>query len=380
VFISSGTIGSTVNKTALANSIFVQGDFSVAPPISGNLFLNGNVNLIGTHTITSQNNQSSTHFSGAINGVGLGLNLADALPPSGPNSFNRFFFEGTTANTYTGLTIVMNNADLRLAKSDGVTAIAGDLTIDTGGSVALDRNEQVANTSTVTVNGTGIVGSTNPIGFLLAGHTETIGSLFGNGTVALDNKLGGPAGILTIGAGNFSGIISDSNLGNGKLIKNTSETLILTGANTYTSQTDVNGGVLRVDGSIASANTFVNAGGTLGGTGMIAGNLANTAGIISPGDSPGKLTVNGNFTQTSAGTLQIEVAGLALANHDLLAIGGSAALAGTLLLVRREPFALHRHDVVTFLTAADGVNGTFALGERPRRICHGHDSDPRSNL
>jgi autotransporter-associated beta strand protein len=357
--IINGTLGSTVNNTLVANNISVQGDFSVAPPVSGDLFLNGNVSLSGTHTITSHNTQSTTHFGGAIQGVGFGLNLADAVPPSSPNSFNRFFFEGMTANTYTGLTTVMKNAYLHLAKTDGVTAIAGDLIINFGGSVALDSNEQIANTSTVTINSTGIVGSTNPAGFLLAGHTETIGALFGNGTVALDDELGGPAGILTIGAGNFSGVISDSNLGNGKLIKDTSGILILAAANTYTSETDVNGGLLQLGGSIASANTFVNAGGTLGGTGVIAGTLTNTAGIISPGDSPGKLTVKGNFTQASAGTLQIEVAGLALANHDLLAIGGRATLHGTLLLVRTASFAFGRNAVVTFLTADGGVNGTF---------------------
>ena len=84
-----------------------------------------------------------------------------------------------------------------------------------------------------------------------------------------------------------------------------------------------------MDGSIASANTTVQLGATVGGHGTINGSLASN-GIVSPGNSPGTLTVNGNFNQSSSGTLRIEIAGLASGQHDLLQIKGSANLAGTL--------------------------------------------------
>jgi outer membrane autotransporter protein len=116
---------------------------------------------------------------------------------------------------------------------------------------------------------------------------------------------------------------------------------------------------LIVNGSIASALTLVNSGGSLGGLGTIGGNLLNN-GVVRPGDSPGTLTVLGNYTQNAGGTLRIEVGGLAPGQHDLLAVGGHASLAGTLQLIGLGGFTLHVGDQVTFLTANGGVSGTFS--------------------
>jgi outer membrane autotransporter protein len=352
------TLGTHNSGTALPNAILVNSSFSVAPPAGGDLFLNGDVTLTGTYTITSVNSLSNTHFAGAIGdgGSGFGLILADAQ--SNPD-FSRFSFEGTTPNTYTGLTEIMDNADLHLAKSDGVTAIAGDLQVDANGTLVSDANEQIADTSAVTVNSTGIAGATNPAGWLLQGHTETIGSLFGTGNISLDDQLGSAAGTLIIGAGDFSGVIADSGQGNGELRKVGPGTLILSGINTYTSPTNINGGVLQVDGSIASTLTTVNSGGTLAGIGTIGGDVINS-GIVSPGDSPGTLTITGNYTQNSNGTLHTEIGGLnSGVNSDLLHINGTAALDGTLEVVRINNFSPLPNDRVTILRADGGRGGTM---------------------
>src|SRR5262249_24757773 len=80
--------------------------------------------------------------------------------------------------------------------------------------------------------------------------------------------------------------------------------------------------------------------------------------IVSPGNSPGTLTVAGNYTQTTGGTLRIEIAGLGPTEHDLLAINGTANLSGTLQVVRLNNFQLSPGAQITFLTA-NCVNGTF---------------------
>jgi hypothetical protein len=49
---------------------------------------------------------------------------------------------------------------------------------------------------------------------------------------------------------------------------------------------------------------------------------------VHPGESPGILTINGNFSQSSSGILDIELAGLS--NYSALAVAGSASLDGML--------------------------------------------------
>jgi uncharacterized protein with beta-barrel porin domain len=130
----------------------------------------------------------------------------------------------------------------------------------------------------------------------------------------------------------------------------------LSGADTYTGTTTVKAGRLIVDGSIASAQTVVNSSGALGGHGTIGGNLVNN-GTVGP---TGTLTVAGNYTQTPGGTLLIGVLGLAPNQQSLLAVNGHATLSGTLQLVPLGGFVLQPGNQVTFITAKNGVSGSFS--------------------
>ncbi|MEP6667765.1 MAG: autotransporter domain-containing protein [Chthoniobacter sp.] len=159
----------------------------------------------------------------------------------------------------------------------------------------------------------------------------------------------------------FSGYINDIAGGAGRLVKNGTGTLFLTGKASFIGDTVVNGGLLQVDSSTASRTTLVNALGTLGGRGTIGGNLINL-GNVAPGDSPGTLTVKGNYYQGSGGTLTIEVAGKGDSQHDLLAVQGHAKLdGGTLRIVKVGSGArLKVGQKITFLTAGQGVEGEFS--------------------
>jgi fibronectin-binding autotransporter adhesin len=86
-----------------------------------------------------------------------------------------------------------------------------------------------------------------------------------------------------------------------------------------------NGGVLNATGGVT-----VNASGILGGNGTINGNVTVNGGTVSPGNSPGTLTVNGAYTQVG-GELLIEVAGASALDRDLLVVTGLATLQNVLV-------------------------------------------------
>jgi hypothetical protein len=55
------------------------------------------------------------------------------------------------------------------------------------------------------------------------------------------------------------------------------------------------------------------------------------SGTVSPGNSPGILTINGNYTQTSSGTLLIQINGHTLGTeYSQLKVTGTATLGGNL--------------------------------------------------
>jgi outer membrane autotransporter protein len=280
-------------------------------------------------------------------------------------------FQRDVSNSYAGTTTVASGVVV-LGKNNNAVAIPGNLTINAGAYVQFDGANSVTRVGALgaTANQIAMTASVVDNGTLdLAGMNQTIAALYGNGIVKLSDAnliygTGvGAVGVLTVGSGNFSGVIEDQSA-SGQLVKISPGILILSGRSTYLGGTFINGGTLAVEGSLLSQQIYVGPGATLKGTGFIVGNVVNR-GTVSPGNSPGTLRIARNYTQGAGGSLTIEIGGKAPALHDLLLIQGSAGLSGNLQLVKVGNFRLRRGDSIDFLAAAQGVNGKFTSVENP---------------
>jgi len=130
------------------------------------------------------------------------------------------------------------------------------------------------------------------------------------------------------------------------------------GASAYTQS----GGTTQVDGTLATSSVNVD-GGVLKGTGAVDGNVVVAGGTVAPGDSPGTLTVNGNYSQNADGTLSIVLAGgTAGSGFSVLDVSGTVTLSGALDLTSLNlfnPFAGEKFDIVNF--GAGDESGRFSL-------------------
>lgn len=156
---------------------------------------------------------------------------------------------------------------------------------------------------------------------------------------------------------NSDGTADDTSLG-GRLFKTGDGTTTLTGTGAYGGGTFVKSGLLVVNGTVSSQVTVE--GGKLGGTGRLMDMLRiKTGGTVAPGNSIGKIKVDGDVTFDAGSTYEVELN--AAGQSDLIEAGGKANLAsGATLAVNAETGTYpDTSPIYTVLTAEGGVNGTF---------------------
>ena len=193
-----------------------------------------------------------------------------------------------------------------------------------------------------------------------------------NATIANSFVLNSTGGIFDMtGTNTISGSIS----GTGQLWKLGTGELILSATNSYTGNTNVSNGILTVNGSISSATVNIYKGATLKGRGTINGSV-NNFGTVAPGNSPGILTINGNYIEN--GVLDIEIGGIGGAGvnpngHDKLVVNGTftaapavaspAAPGATLKITKYNSFDPIRTQSFQVISAS-AFAGSFATLDR----------------
>ncbi len=289
----------------------------------------GNLILTNANTVSGSINLTAGQLT-TKNGAGLGTSTLTL------GNGTHYRYERTTGN---GSTFVGNAFTLAASSSATITTdnaangysglISGDanstLTIGATGLLAqcsfgLGSNTQqlgsflgrveifdgasirFSSTSNVNNGGAAAIWDTNTSGTITTRNSGTVnlGSLVGNGTLTGSGGANGTT-IFAVGARNedcvFGGIIQNANADRlARLTKVGSAKLTLTGANTYTAQTNVDAGTLEIGnggttGSLATTNIVVASG----------ANLDLHPGISQSQSINGIISGTGNLTKKGAG-------------------------------------------------------------------------------
>ena len=372
--ISSGTLN-LIGSTATASQVTITGG-----TLAGSGTVGGNVALSG---------------SGAINLSGG--TIGGALGTTG-GSFSGVGTVTGAVTTNSGVFSITNNAVL--TASSGVTVkggtlaiagtVAGNVILNNAGTITFSGAGSITQDLLVTggkINGTGSVGGLSlvPQSLLTLGNgarlTLTNGGLNTVGPAGISTITGGT---LVAGSGGFkvagTGTLNiASNLSSsGGLIKTGSGTLWLKGTSTLGGSTEIHAGTLTLDGTLITPELDLFAGTTFNGSGTLLGTLVNLGGTFNPGHSPGTLTISGNYTQTTKGTLVLQVQNANV--HDRLIVGGTATLAGTLAVQNWNGHQFSYGDQVTGFIQAARIVGQFSQVTMPTPDLRGRIVNDGHNL
>ncbi len=279
--------------------------------LSGGSSAGGNIVIIVGQTLTVNSAASdNTTYSGVISEGGVYKGWRGNLAKTGPG---RLTLGG--ANTYTGTTTI-NNGVLAITNRGALgTGTTGRVIVNSSGANSGTLELRLTGTNNIgkllTLNGLGATDSGARLGALrnISGINTWTGAITLGATAAIHNA--DTANALTI-----SGVISGINFG---LSKTGAGTLTLSGTNTYTGATRVEGGTLKLGQNdainkdsalIVNDGTFDLAGwnNTFGGVQLLNGTITDS-GRDKDGATKGALTLSGGNYDLQDGTVNAILAG-----------------------------------------------------------------------
>ncbi len=312
--VARGVNGNVVLGTSTSSLGAVSGNFGIDAQLTGT----GAIDIVTGSTVVG--NAGSAITARAITGTVSVTALGNVT---------------ATGSGYAGIYLTGNS----IANSVTIGAAGASTQPSVQGAIGL----RVGGTGTTTLTNYGTIGTSAVGGNAIQVDAGTL-VIAEAGTI--NGKIAVGANRLTLNSASAQ-TLSGAITGTGTFNQNGSGLLTLTGVNSgstgqFSGIANINAGILAVNGTFGNSVTNsavinVNAGGTLHGSGIIAGSVnVASGGTVSAGNSPGTLTVNGNYTLASGSTSLFElgtpnVAGGA--GNDLINVSGNLTLAGTLSLV-----------------------------------------------
>ncbi|MCA9229189.1 MAG: autotransporter-associated beta strand repeat-containing protein [Planctomycetales bacterium] len=364
------------NVSGGSNGLTVSGDISgatLSKSGSGTLILTGNNTYSGTTSVTGGTLQIGNGGStGSIvanlaNGSGVTFNRSGTLTyggiisGSGPVAKQGSGTLILTGNsTSTGLATV-SNGTLQIGNGGTTGSILGNIINNTG--LSFNRSDTL--TYSGTISGSGSVSKLGAGTLILTGNSSSTGTKFVNsGTLQIGN--GGTTGSILGNIVNDAAVVfnrgsaltySGDISGLGALSKLGAGTLTLTGSNSYSGTTTINGGTLQI--------------GSGGSAGSIAGNVVNNTGLIFNRSNDltysGVISGGGPLTKLGGGTLTLTgnntLVGTKTISGGVLQIGDggvSGSIAGN--LINDSNVSFNRSDSLLYTGVITGVGSLTKLG------------------
>jgi fibronectin-binding autotransporter adhesin len=329
---SNNTANTTMAGTLnLADTSIVQ--FTSSNATNNRVRVTGPVNVTGTVTMGNV----TQPVSGANNATANQPNEIAGNISGNPNATLNLANTNTSANSI----LVLSGNNSSFLGNVTMSSIAGNRIF------RMSTNTAGSSSATWTVGAANTLQIGNPLA-PAAGATVDLGTL--NGAGIINNPAATTTSAINVGAGTFSGSLVNG-AGTLGLNKVGAGTLTLTGANTYTGATQITGGslILNSPGTLASAVT-VGASTFLGGNGTISGAVTVSGGTLSPGTSPGTLTV-GSLVLDSLSSLpyELDTAGIVgMSVNDLIQITGDLTLDGTLNISPLANFGVGQYRLMIY--------------------------------
>ncbi len=242
--------------------------------------------------------------------VGIGGSTSISLQGTGTVTF-------TSANSFTG-TVGVSAGQLNIQNSNALGNSSG-VSVASGAALQLQGGIVVASIP-LTIAGAGLSGNANGALQSVSGANSYGGAIMigsGGATITSSSASGGDGLTLTGGINNNGNLLTFAGAGNtavnsvgisggGGLTLSGPGTLTLSASNGYTGPTNVNGGTLRLTGSLASGSAVTIGGASASGTPTLVGNgtINGSLEIFGLGGAAGHLAPSG-FTGTSAATLHV---------------------------------------------------------------------------